>query len=186
MAKGAPVGIHGLRNGFARRSGVGRCLAVVAFTTLFALCSLLCFSVALASDEEIRNIYRAFPLRVIDGDTFIARIEIWSGIFITPQIRLRDVDAPELPPNSRCANEARMAKKAKDRLRVLIGKGVILRDVARRNDRYGRVLTDVIIDRPLRGSKGSLVGRSVTKVLLREGMVLAYAGGERAKSRWCS
>jgi endonuclease YncB( thermonuclease family) len=33
-------------------------------------------------------------LRVIDGDTFEARIRIWPGHDVTTKVRLRDIDAP--------------------------------------------------------------------------------------------
>jgi hypothetical protein len=38
--------------------------------------------------------YRADVLRVIDGDTFEARIRIWSGFEITTRVRLRAIGAP--------------------------------------------------------------------------------------------
>ena len=50
-------------------------------------------------------------LRVIDGDTFEARVHVWPGLDITTKIRLRGVDAPEL--KARCPAERSMAEAAR-------------------------------------------------------------------------
>src|SRR5215470_4926396 len=42
-------------------------------------------------------------LRVIDGDTFEARVRVWPGIDITTKVRLRNIDTPEL--RARCPDE---------------------------------------------------------------------------------
>jgi len=42
-------------------------------------------------------------LRVIDGDTFEARVRIWHGMDVTTRGRLRGIEAPEL--HARCAEE---------------------------------------------------------------------------------
>jgi hypothetical protein len=48
------------------------------------------------ADFNPQATYRADVLRVIDGDTFEARVRIWSGFEITTRVRLRAIDAPEL------------------------------------------------------------------------------------------
>ena len=52
----------------------------------------------------IRGAHAAEVLRVIDGDTFEARVHVWPGIDITTRVRLRGIDAPELG-GARCAEE---------------------------------------------------------------------------------
>ena len=159
-----------------------RALGVAIFATAFLSASV---TPAPAADLSVATLHRATPLRIIDGDTFVVRIEIWSDIFITPHIRLRGVDAPELPPRSRCAGEGIAAERAKARLRILVGEGVILRDASRRKDRYGRVLTEVIIDKPSASAR-KLVGRSIGQQLLKEGLVIPYADSDNEKrSHWC-
>lgn len=37
----------------------------------------------------------AMPIRVIDGDTFTARIPIWHGLFAEETIRVAGIDTPE-------------------------------------------------------------------------------------------
>ena len=40
--------------------------------------------------------YPVEVLRVIDGDTFEARVRIWPGMDVTTKVRLRGIDAAEL------------------------------------------------------------------------------------------
>ncbi len=48
---------------------------------------------------------------MIDGDSFIARIEVWPKIEITATIRLAGIDTPEI--RGRCDKEKELAQKAK-------------------------------------------------------------------------
>lgn len=78
--------------------------------------------------------------RIIDGDTFALDGETF---------RLSNIDAPEMPPRSRCWAEARLARAAAselDRLREEspdLGKFRITREG---QDRYGRTLARVTFD----------------------------------------
>ena len=159
-----------------------RALGVAIFALVFLSVSA---RLVVAADLSLATLHRATPLRIIDGDTFVVRIEIWSDIFITPHIRLRGVDAPELPPRSRCAGERISGERAKARLRILVGEGVILRNASGQKDRYGRVLTEVIIDKPFASAR-KLVGRSISRQLLKEGLAIPYATPANEKqSHWC-
>ena len=60
-------------------------------------------------------------LRVIDGDTFEARVHVWPGLDITTKIRLRGIDAPEL--RARCPAERTMAEAARDALGAMLAEG---------------------------------------------------------------
>jgi endonuclease YncB( thermonuclease family) len=44
----------------------------------------------------LRSGHPAEVVRVIDGDTFEARVRIWPGMDVTTRVRLRGIDAPEL------------------------------------------------------------------------------------------
>ncbi len=50
-------------------------------------------------------------IRVIDGNSFIARIEVWPYTEVTTTIRLAGVDAPEI--RGGCDREKELAQKAK-------------------------------------------------------------------------
>ena len=50
-------------------------------------------------------------LRVIDGDTFHARVTVWLGQTVDVKVRLKGVDTPEM--NGKCAAENDLARRAK-------------------------------------------------------------------------
>lgn len=60
-------------------------------------------------------------LRVIDGDTFEARVHVWPGLDVNTKIRLRNIDAPEL--HARCADELAKAQAARTALETMLATG---------------------------------------------------------------
>lgn len=110
-------------------------------------------------------------VRVIDGDTFEARVHLWPGLEMITRVRLRGIDAPEM--KGACAEEARMAEAASEALRVQLADG----DVTIFNigpDKYnGRVVADAATRRT----------PNVSSVLLAAGHARAYRGGRRGG--WC-
>lgn len=111
-------------------------------------------------------------VRVIDGDTFEARVHLWPGLEMMTRVRLRGIDAPEM--KGACAEEFRMAEASHEALRALLAGG----DVAIFNigpDKYnGRVVADAATSRT----------PSVASALLVSGHVRPYQGGRR--SGWCT
>ncbi len=61
--------------------------------------------------EPIRSGYPADVIRVIDGDTFEARVRVWPGMDVTTKVRLRGIDAAEL--HARCDAERTKALAAR-------------------------------------------------------------------------
>lgn len=62
----------------------------------FLICAVICWTVSASS------------LRVIDGDTFVASIDIWPGLTGTAHVRVLGVDTPELKGETKAkAEEAR-------------------------------------------------------------------------------
>jgi endonuclease YncB( thermonuclease family) len=123
------------------------------------------------ADFNPQATYRADVLRVIDGDTFEARLRIWSGFEITTRVRLRSIDAPEL--HARCASEYLRAEAARAALqRILSAGGVTVSQVG--PDKYrGRVDATVATrDTP-----------DVSAALLKGGFARPYDGGRREP--WC-
>lgn len=110
-------------------------------------------------------------IRVIDGDTFEARVHVWPGLDITTKVRLRGVDAPEM--KARCGAEYAKAHSARDALSRILGEG----DVRIANiglDKYGgRVLADA-------ATRGTV---DVSRKLLDSGLARSYSGGRR--NGWC-
>jgi endonuclease YncB( thermonuclease family) len=81
--------------------------------------------------------YWAQVLRVIDGDTIEARVHVWMGQEIVTRVRLAGIDAPEL--NGACAAESDLARRALDRLALLLGTGPVLLSEIRPDKYFGRV-----------------------------------------------
>jgi len=110
-------------------------------------------------------------LRVIDGDTFEARVHVWPGLDITTKVRLRGIDAPEL--RARCPAERTKAEAARDALVAMLAEGAVGVSGVGLDKYGGRVVADART-------------RSVANVsaeLLERGYARRYAGGHR--DGWC-
>lgn len=121
--------------------------------------------------ERLAGPVEAEVLRVVDGDTLVARARIWLGQTVETHVRLAGVDAPEL--RGKCAEEKARALAAREALARLVGDGpVMLADIE--SDKYGgRVLARVAT-----GAHGDIAA-----ALVAGGYVRAYGGG--ARSGWC-
>ncbi len=110
-------------------------------------------------------------LRVIDGDTFEARVHVWPGLDITTKVRLRGIDAAEL--RARCPAERVKAEAARDTLSAMLAEGSVgVFDVTL--DKYGgRVVADART-RSIANVSAELLGR---------GFARRYGGGRRES--WC-
>lgn len=110
--------------------------------------------------------------RVVDGDTFEARVHLWPGLEMVTRVRLRGIDAPEMKGG--CAEEFRMAEASSESLRALLAAG----DVSIFNigpDKYnGRVVADAATRQT----------PSVSSALLAAGHARQYQGGRRGG--WCT
>jgi endonuclease YncB( thermonuclease family) len=119
-----------------------------------------------------KGTYAADVLRVLDGDTFEARVHLWPGLDITTKVRLRGIDAPEM--KARCREERNRAEAARDALGTILAEGelTVLRvDL----DKYGgRVVADAATTRT----------EDVSRALLAQGVARLYSGGRR--QGWCS
>ena len=110
-------------------------------------------------------------LRVVDGDTFDARVHLWPGLEITTRVRLRGIDAPEM--KARCDDERVQAEAARDALRAILDQGEV--GITRVTfDKYGgRVLAEAF----------TRATPDVSAALLDSGAARRYSGGKR--DGWC-
>jgi endonuclease YncB( thermonuclease family) len=120
---------------------------------------------------DVRAAYPTDVLRVVDGDTFEARVHLWPGLDITTRVRLRGIDTPEL--KARCDRERVMAEAARDTLRNILDQGEV--GISRVTiDKYGgRVVADA----------STQATPDVSAALLGAGMARRYGGGHR--DGWC-
>jgi endonuclease YncB( thermonuclease family) len=115
--------------------------------------------------------YPAEVLRVIDGDTFEARVRVWPGLDVDTKVRLRDIDAAEL--HARCADELAKAQTARTALQSILAAG-------------GVTVSHVGIDKYGGRVDASIATRGTTDVsaaMLAGGFARAYDGGRRGS--WC-
>jgi endonuclease YncB( thermonuclease family) len=124
------------------------------------------------SSHDASGAHPADVVRVLDGDTFEARVRVWPGLEITTKIRLRGIDAPEL--KARCAEERSKAEGARDALKAMLAEGgVAVAHVGL--DKYGgRVLADAT----------TRITPDIGAAMLARGLARAYGGGRRES--WCN
>jgi len=124
-----------------------------------------------APASMLRSGHPAEVVRVIDGDTFEARVRIWPGMEVTTRVRLRGIDAPKM--HARCDDERVQAVAAREALARLLAEGSV--GISRvGQDKYGgRVDADVSTART----------PDVSATMLDGGFARRYSGGRRAS--WC-
>jgi endonuclease YncB( thermonuclease family) len=118
-----------------------------------------------------RLAYPVEVLRVIDGDTFNARVRVWPGVEIVTKVRLRNIDAPE--HRARCDRERIGAQAAHDALVRLLAEGDVFVTEVALGKYGGRVLARV----------STRHTSDVSTALLEAGLVRRYSGGRRGN--WC-
>jgi endonuclease YncB( thermonuclease family) len=124
-----------------------------------------------ALESRSRTAHPADVLRVLDGDTFEARVHVWPGLDITTKVRLRGIDAPEL--KAKCSGERAKAEASRTALSAILAEGAV--EISRVGiDKYGgRVDADA----------ATTSTPNVSAALLRAGAVRSYNGGRRQS--WC-
>jgi endonuclease YncB( thermonuclease family) len=117
------------------------------------------------------RVYAAEVVRIIDGDTFVARMRTEPGGEIETRVRLRRIDAAEL--HARCSKELRLALAARTALQRLLAEGsVVLSHVG--PDKYpGRIDANVATHST----------NDISAAMLSGGWARAYDGGRRGS--WC-
>jgi endonuclease YncB( thermonuclease family) len=117
------------------------------------------------------RVYTAEVVRIIDGDTFVARMRTGAGGEVETRVRLRSIDAAEL--HARCGTELRLALAARAALQRLLADGrVTLSHVG--PDKYpGRIDANV----------ATRNNADVSAAMLNGGWARSYNGGRRRA--WC-
>jgi endonuclease YncB( thermonuclease family) len=115
--------------------------------------------------------YPAEVIRILDGDTFEARVRVWPGLDVDTKVRLRGIDAAEL--HARCAEELSQAQAARSALETILGEGGVT--ISRVGiDKYG-------------GRVDAAVATSstadVSAAMLNGGYARSYDG--RKRGSWC-
>jgi len=128
-------------------------------------------SLPLAKRLDPSLVYPADVLRIIDGDTFEARVRVWPGLDVDTKVRLRRIDAAEL--HARCADELAKAQAARAALETILAEGGVA--VSRVGvDKYGGHFDAAVSTRST---------ADVSAALLNGGFARSYDGGRRGS--WC-
>ena len=120
--------------------------------------------------------YNAKCIRVVDGDTIDAEIDLGFDVKIKKRIRLAGINAPE----SRTRNkvEKKLGLAAKERLvEIMEGAADCFELESQELGKYGRVLGKLHINK-LSG-KDTLTQVCVNDLLVKEGHAVEYDGGKR-------
>jgi endonuclease YncB( thermonuclease family) len=115
--------------------------------------------------------YPAEVVRVIDGDTFEARVRVWPGLDVDTKVRLRGIDAPEL--HARCSDEYAKAQAARVALEAILAEGGVA---------ISRVGLDKYAGR-VDANASTHATADVSAALLSSGLARSYDGGKRGN--WC-
>jgi micrococcal nuclease len=143
-------------------------------TKALLLAAVLCIAplhLAHARREFLAGPVEVEVLKVIDGDTFLARAKVWPGQEVTVSVRLRGIDAPER--RAKCASEFAAAEDARLALEdILSAAPVQIRNIS--GDKYfARVIADA----------GNSDVADAARFMLELELARPYQGGKR--QGWC-
>jgi len=104
-------------------------------------------------------------IKVVDGDTVDALIDLGFKTFVHKRIRLHGINTPET--RTRDKKEKKRGLAAKARLKEML-KQKDLCVVSHGVGKFGRVLGELVAD-----------GENINKLLIQEGHAVPYFGGKR-------
>ena len=119
--------------------------------------------------------YKISPLKVVDGDTIDAEIDLGFDIKIKKRVRFMGINAPE--SRTRDLEEKAKGLAAKDRVKQLLEgcKNITLKSHG--VGKFGRCLGELHLDIVDGQEKLTLV--SLNELLINEGHATKYDGGKR-------
>ena len=119
--------------------------------------------------------YKISPLKVIDGDTIDADIDLGFDIKVKKRIRFAGINTPE--SRTRDLEEKAKGLAAKDRVKQLLDgcKNITLNSHG--VGKFGRCLGEIYIDMVDGQEKLTMV--SLNELLINEGHAVEYHGGKR-------
>jgi micrococcal nuclease len=105
-------------------------------------------------------------IKVIDGDTVDAMIDLGFNIYTKKRIRLMGINTPE--SRTRDKEEKKRGLAAKSRLNELLSENKCIKLKSYGVGKFGRVLGEIIIG-----------DQNVNDILVSEGHAVVYHGGKR-------
>ena len=119
--------------------------------------------------------YKISVIKVVDGDTVDAEIDLGFDIKVKKRVRFLGINAPE--SRTRDLEEKARGLAAKDRVKQLLEgcKNVQLKSHG--IGKFGRCLGEIFLD--MVDGKERLTVESLNELLIREGHATKYHGGKR-------
>ena len=112
--------------------------------------------------------YKARLIRVIDGDTVDAEIDLGFGVFMKQRVRLYGINTPASRAKDTDEREAGLASK--QRLTEILTKEFIIETILNKRGKCGRILGVLFIEEQ-DGSR-----KNVNQTLVSEGFAKEYFG----------
>ena len=119
--------------------------------------------------------YKISPLKVIDGDTIDAEIDLGFDIKVKKRIRFMGINAPE--SRTKDLEEKAKGLAAKDRVKALLDGCKNIQLKSHGVGKFGRCLGEIMLDMVDGQEKLTLV--NLNKLLIKEGHAKEYHGGKR-------
>ena len=119
--------------------------------------------------------YKICVLKVVDGDTIDAEIDLGFDIKVKKRIRFMGINTPE--SRTRDLEEKARGLAAKDRLKNLLEGAKIIQLTSHGVGKYGRCLGELYID--VVDGKEKMTLENVNELLIKEGHAVEYHGGKR-------
>ena len=119
--------------------------------------------------------YKIKPIKIIDGDTIDAEIDLGFDIKTKKRIRFMGINTPE--SRTRDLEEKARGLAAKDRVKQLLDGCDNITLQSHGVGKFGRCLGELMLDRVDGKEKLTLV--SLNKLLISEGHAVEYHGGKR-------
>ena len=119
--------------------------------------------------------YNIELLRVVDGDTIDAKIDLGFDVFVKKRVRFLGVNSPE--SRTRDLEEKKRGLAAKARVKELLENSIYIILTSHGVGKYGRCLGELHVD--IIDGKESLTMVSINELLIKEGHAVEYHGGKR-------
>ena len=119
--------------------------------------------------------YKISPLKVVDGDTIDAEIDLGFDIKVKKRIRFMGINAPK--SRTKDLEEKARGLAAKDRVKALLEGCDNIQLKSHGIGKFGRCLGEIMLDMVDGQEKLTLV--SLNELLINEGHATEYHGGKR-------
>ena len=119
--------------------------------------------------------YKISPLKVVDGDTIDAEIDLGFDIKVKKRVRFMGINAPE--SRTKDLEEKARGLAAKDRVKALLDGCENIQLKSHGVGKFGRCLGEIMLDTIDGQEKLTLV--SLNELLIKEGHAVEYHGGKR-------